>query len=91
MSQPTITKELQDIITEHKPVEYPDLLGALVGYTMTDPVRLVYDFESCVRIRMDEGATYEEALDDLGFNTLGQYVGEQTPLFIQVTETDKCS
>jgi len=44
----------------------------------------VYDIDQCIGVLMQrDGMTYEEAEEFFSFNTLGAYVGEQTPLFIQ--------
>lgn len=43
----------------------------------------VYDIDQCIDVLMDrDGMTYEEAEEFFSFNTLGAYVGEQTPLYI---------
>lgn len=43
----------------------------------------VYDIDQCINVLMDrDGMTYEEAEEFFSFNTLGAYVGEQTPLYI---------
>ena len=44
---------------------------------------LVYDFNKAVKILMDrDGMTEEEAFEYLEFNTLGAWVGEETPMFV---------
>lgn len=84
-----MTEELREILEEAEAIVYPDLEPAIVGYTLPPNVRAVYDFYLCIFIRMGEGATYEDALDDLGYNTLGQYVGDKTPLFVVLTENNR--
>jgi len=41
---------------------------------------LLYDYEKMVEIKMrDDGLTREEAEEDLAYNTVCAYMGEQTP------------
>jgi hypothetical protein len=43
----------------------------------------VYDIDQCINVLMErDGMSYEEAEEFFSFNTLGAYVGEQTPLYI---------
>lgn len=44
----------------------------------------VYDRERCLDILQMGGSTYEEALEYFEYNVLGAWVGEQTPIFIDV-------
>jgi len=51
---------------------------------------LVYDFEKCVDILVKrDGMTDEEAIEFLEFNTVGAWVGEQTPLFLYKTTLEE--
>ena len=44
---------------------------------------LVYDFNKAVKILMDrDKMTEEEAMEYLEFNTVGAWVGEETPVFV---------
>lgn len=81
-----MTDQLRDKLEENETIVYPDLDRALIGHTMDANTRAVYDFDACIRIRMEEGASYEEALEDLHYNTLGQHLGDKTPVFITITE-----
>ena len=45
-------------------------------------MRLVYSIEKCIDMLMQDDMTEEDALDHFGYNVLGSYVGEQTPIFI---------
>jgi len=77
---------------------YPDMENALVGYTVScGDTRAVYDLDLMIaeKVRQyrespmdgdDEDDLYTMALDDLGFNTLCLYVGEQTPVIIQCVD-----
>jgi len=47
------------------------------------PSLVVYDAEKCLSILQDrDGMSREDAIDYFGFNTLGAWVGEHTPLFL---------
>jgi hypothetical protein len=51
---------------------------------------LVYDFEKCVDVLVKrKGMTDEEAIEFLEFNTVGAWVGEQTPLFLYKTTLEE--
>lgn len=61
--------------------------GALIGLTFRkgmDPVPL-YDYERCVQILVDQGATYGEAMEWFWSNTADAWVGEDTPAFAVIT------
>lgn len=62
------------------------LEGAIIGYTLNHhgPTRIVYDFDLCVDLLASrDGMTVEDANEYLHFNTLGAYVGENGPVYIQ--------
>jgi hypothetical protein len=48
-------------------------------------LRLVYDINKMrsILIERDE-MTFEEAMDFLDHNVLGSYVGEQTPIYVEI-------
>lgn len=49
------------------------------------PDLVAYSYEKCVLVLIErDGATYEEAVEYLEFNTVGAWVGEDTPCFIHV-------
>ena len=58
---------------------------ALIGIRhkgISDPIA-VYDFDKCVDILIeDDGMSYGEAIEYFEYNTLGAYVGENTPCFL---------
>jgi hypothetical protein len=50
---------------------------------------VVYDAEHCIKILVEGGMTYDEAHEYFSFNTLGAYVGENTPMFVwKMTEQE---
>jgi hypothetical protein len=66
---------------------------ALIGYLDrfgTEPVAL-YDREKCINILMDrDKMTFEEAEEYFQFNTVGAWVGENTPGFVVFVEHGTC-
>jgi|TARA_R110000751_G_scaffold8533_1_gene33436 hypothetical protein len=65
---------------------------AIIGTTMlwgAEGEVLVYSCEKCINIFMvRDGMDYDEAYEYFEFNTLGAYVGEQTPVFVWTDTTD---
>jgi len=48
-------------------------------------MRLVYDINKMRTILVErDKMTFEEAMDFLDHNVLGTYVGEQTPLYVEI-------
>ena len=70
-------------------VEYPDLTKALVGVVSRFGQEdiLCYDYDKVIQVLMeDQGMTYDEALEWYGNNTIGSWVGETTPCFLERIE-----
>lgn len=45
----------------------------------------VYDIGKCIDILMlDDKMSYEEAVEYFEYNTLGAYIGDQTPIFVNM-------
>ena len=42
----------------------------------------LYDYRKCIELLEEQGATNEEAVEHLEYNTLGAWAGEYTPVFI---------
>jgi hypothetical protein len=57
---------------------------AIIGVaTMIDGTRkVIYSCDKCIDIFMKDGMTDEEATEYFEYNTLGAYVGKQTPIFL---------
>jgi hypothetical protein len=57
--------------------------AGIVGITEASPLRVVYDYHTCVRVLMAvDGMSEEDALEHMNFNVTGSYVGDHTPVFI---------
>ena len=58
---------------------------ALIGYVQrcgTEPLAC-YDIDKCIEVLIErDGMTDEEAIEYLSYNTLGAYMGENTPMFL---------
>ncbi len=62
---------------------------AIIGYVENHhhATVVVYDSEKCIRILMGDDMDWEGAREYFEFNTLGAYVGEHGPLFMQPLST----
>jgi hypothetical protein len=47
------------------------------------PPILAYDFDKVILKLMDDGMTYEEAIEYWDYNQIGAYIGESTPCFVE--------
>ena len=64
---------------------YDGLDEAIVGVAQRfgmEPV-VVYDLDKVREILLSDGGTWEEVEEHIGFNILGLWAGDQTPIFIQ--------
>ena len=60
------------------------IIGVASGF---DSGRVVYCYASMVEACMKEaGMTYEDAVEYLEYNTIGAYVGKQTPIYVRGVE-----
>jgi hypothetical protein len=61
---------------------------ALLGWTNRNdlPHLTVYSYDKCARILIErDGMTADEAIEYLEFNTVGAWMGEDTPLFVRAS------
>lgn len=66
------------------------LEAAYMGHTVNHhhAIVAVYDYDKCVNVLITrDGMSYEDADEFLQYNTLGAYVGENGPLFLQRRRT----
>ena len=54
-----------------------------VGRIFNGPAIAVYDSAMCITMLRESGMTQEEAEDYFGYNVIGSYVGEKTPMFVE--------
>ena len=57
---------------------FDEAVVGIIARCGTEPIAL-YDREKCLQIIMDQGATYEEALDYFCYNVEGCWAGPHTP------------
>lgn len=58
--------------------------AAIIGYTDDSEPKVVYDWNECVNILINrDGMSHDIAVEHMGFNVTGAYVGERTPLFVR--------
>ena len=61
-------------------------IGAAMRFGWTSPVA-IYDYERCIRILTErDGMDRSAAEEYFGFNVLGAWVGDQTPIFVVGTD-----
>jgi len=51
--------------------------------------QVIYDIDKVLQVNMEMGMTEEEALEFFDYNQGGAYVGENTPIFVKVSELNK--
>lgn len=59
------------------------------GSRCGQPDVAVYDSEKIVGILVRDGMTHEEAVEYFDFNIIGAWMGDQTPIFVQLAPTDE--
>lgn len=66
-------------------LEGEEMDAALVGVCRRfgQPEVLAYDLEKILDIFVEQGMTREDAVDFFEFNTIGAWMGDLTPVFIQ--------
>ena len=78
---------LEQLTQENEEALTPDgFEKCLVGicYQVGRPPVACYDYEKCIKKLMKDGMSHEEAVEYFEFNTLGSYVGENTPVFVNL-------
>lgn len=63
--------------------KYDDaIIGVVERFGIPGPV-ICYDREKVLHVNIDDGMDEEEALEFYEFNTLGAWMGEGTPVFLE--------
>lgn len=78
---------IREWIAEHneEAVLFDGFDEALIGIVerCSQPALAVYDGERCIEILMDrDGMSRDAAIEFFGFNTMGTWAGEMTPVFL---------
>ena len=69
-------------------VLFDDIPDAFVGVAERfgmDPVA-AYDYDKCIEMYMEDGMTYEDAVEHFGFNVIGTWAGDRTPVFLHLAQ-----
>ena len=88
-------EEIEDFLSDEYPavdweeiVLFDDIPEAFVGVAERfgmDPVA-AYDYDKCIEIYMEDGGTQEDAEEHFGFNVIGTWAGDRTPVFLHIAE-----
>jgi len=79
------TTLLDDVCERYPDEEFMSADGfenAILGVEEHSMV-LIYSVNKCIEILMEQGMTYEEALEYFSFNVSGAYMGEKTPIWCE--------
>lgn len=78
---------LNEILKEYPEEEFLKADGfddAVIGFEF-NTMRLVYDKNKMIHILIEnDGMEYEDAIEYLEFNTWSAYIGEKTPIYIEI-------
>ena len=77
---------LEQIINDNPETEFLIVDGfddAVIGYDV-NTYRLIYSVQKCTDILMQQGLDEIDAIEHLHFNTIGAYVGENTPIWCDI-------
>lgn len=77
-------QEIIDLYSDETFLKADGFDDAVIGVDMNS-MRLVYDRNKMIHILMEqENWDYEETVEYLEFNTWCAYVGEKTPIYIEI-------
>jgi hypothetical protein len=69
-------------------VLFDDIPEAFVGVAERfgmEPVA-AYNYDKCIEMYMEDGCTYEEAVEHFSFNVIGTWAGDRTPVFLHLVQ-----
>jgi hypothetical protein len=81
-----LPSETRELLSEINPEALlADGFDALVGvcYRFGQPPLAAYDYEKCIQILMKD-CSEEESIEYFEYNTLGAWMGENTPVFLKL-------
>jgi hypothetical protein len=55
-----------------------------VAYQFGGDAVVLYDRDKCIDILIEEGLSYEDAIEHFEYNVSGAYVGPKTPIFAEI-------
>jgi hypothetical protein len=80
----TLREEIAATFPETILLEPATFDAAIIGVTerFGQEVTVCYDLEKVLKVLMDDGMSYEEAVEYYEYNIVGAYLGEKTPTFL---------
>ena len=83
---------LMEALEEAECLLADDFDGALIGISCGINPVAVYDINEMLTILVKrDGMTFEDAKEHLDYNVLGSYVGEKTPMYIDLDRMRACA
>jgi hypothetical protein len=77
-------ENILEIYPDEQFLKVDDFDEAVIGMEVVK-MRLVYDISKMRQLLVDrDGMTFDEAMEYLDFNVVGAYVGELTPIFVEI-------
>jgi hypothetical protein len=77
-------EQILEIYSDEELLKADGFDNAVIGIEQ-NRLRLVYDIDKMRHILINEhGMNFEEAMEYLDFNVFGSYVGDKTPIYIQI-------
>jgi len=73
-------EDIMDVYPDEEFLKADGFDDAIIGVDEAS-MRLIYSVNKCIEIMVENGNSYSDALDYLGFNTFNAYVGEKTPIW----------
>lgn len=77
-------EDILEIYPDEQFLKVDDFDEAVIGMEVVK-MRLVYDISKMRQLLVDrDGMTFDGAMEYLDFNVVGAYVGELTPIFVEI-------
>ena len=76
--------DLMDTFDEEELMFADGFDDAILG-VCSSSYRVIYSVEKMIKILMDEGMEYIDAIEHLSFNVVNAYVGEKTPIYSTIS------
>lgn len=71
-------------------LKFDGLDDAIIGFCTqgSNKARVAYDYDRIVDIFIEQGMTEDEAAEYVGFNVLGAWMGEETPVVVTLMRAE---
>jgi hypothetical protein len=80
----SLRNDLMDTFDEEELMFADGFDEAILG-VCSSSYRVIYSVEKMIKILMDEGMEYIDAIEHLSFNVVNAYVGEKTPIYSTIS------